>query len=128
MRRTGLGAQLSVAHDIEVGKTLPEAQGQCFRQAFLFVERFGSGGWELVHGELTGWAIHVQNFGEPYHHAWAEKDGMLYEPLHDLIYVKEFYESFAGPVEHVRFDKRKAIQQALANETYGPWEVINASD
>ena len=128
MRRTGLGRHLAVAHDSEAGVTLEERRGDCFRQAFLFADRYGDGGWELVHGHLTGWAIVKRDENGRYLHAWVEKDGMLYEPLHDLIYEKSFYDSFAAPVEVARYPKRAARKRALASGHYGPWEGPDAPD
>lgn len=127
-RRTGLGRHLAVAHNDSVGKTLPDRAKDCYRQAFLFVQKYGDGGWELVHGELTGWAIRINGFEGQYHHAWAEKDGMLYEPLHDLVYERDFYAGFAEPVEIARYSKRIAARKALETGHYGAWEGPHAPD
>lgn len=115
---SGLPGVLAQVHDRQVFRSQKRRSGQCFPLALFFVDEHDD--WTLVHGTLTSFV--VMHFKETFHHAWAVKDSMLYEPLHNRIYYKPFYETICHPIVSATYDRKEARRLAVKFEHYGPWD------
>lgn len=99
------------------GTPLPQRSQDCYEWAFKWVE--GHHDWTLVHGTLNGAA--VAHFDGKYRHAWAIKDNLIYEPIHDRVYEYDFYAPVCRPMAEIEYTYEDAVEQILTTGHYGKW-------
>lgn len=102
---------------------LPERGGLCYKFAYLWVENHRD--WMLHHGALTGWV--VKRF-DGFPHAWATFEDLIYEPLHDQVYRRSYYDSFCSPVSESNYTFDDARDRVIASRTWGPWGIFDKKE
>ena len=105
----------------------PQATGDCYEAAYLFVRRQGEAGRDkyiLVHGNVAKLSqLHAVN------HAWVEEDDLVHEVSkgRQLLFSKvEYYELHC--VKNVRrYSYTDAVISATKTGHYGPWDEFPES-
>lgn len=87
---------------------MSKRQGDCYRLAGLRI--LDEHSWRLVHGIASG----VQ-------HAWLERDGRVWEPVHDTeLDVAEFASKYRAMKER-DYDAIEAAKNIVRTGHWGPW-------
>jgi hypothetical protein len=105
-------------------KQREKLKGNCYVAAYKFIELNPT--WTLVHGIPLG--THGKAEGLRYGHAWAEKDGLFYDPIKDIL-ISKTIAYIVGHIEYtIRYSWDEAREQSLIHGTYGCWdETITAA-
>ena len=95
--------------------------GRCYELCFR--GQMQARDWVLVHGTVLDRHItigheHAARIG----HAWLERDGIIYDAVHDQFLDWRAYEAAWSAVAARRFSLEEADREALRWGVYGPFE------
>lgn len=98
--------------------------GQCYILSYKFVTDYTNKGYKLIHGYITN----RFGGGQTIDHAWAEKDGEVYDPVLDLKADWEVYKALLNAVVDKEYSDVEAMKLASESGTYGPWHELKKLD
>ena len=99
---------------LAVRVSVADRHRRCYELCAKGVQRDPS--WTLVHGTLL-----ARRRGEPQHiaHAWLERDGQVYDAVHDRVYTLSAY---PGVVE-ARYTSQETAALRAVTGNFGPWST-----
>lgn len=106
------GRLLKQYNELDLRRANKAHTALCYKYAYEFVQ--DNPGWELVHGTA------FMTMGG---HAWAEKDGYVYDPTFDKTYRKDNYYHDPVVLAHptISYTAKEAKNLFDKSEHYGPW-------
>jgi hypothetical protein len=95
-----------------------QRQGFCFRLAANFVA--DNPGWELCHATLYPRIGPFEN--KIYFHGYAEKEGVIYDPVFNRFFNKEVYHKYYSTTDIRTYSRDKMLKRMLKEKNWGPWD------
>ena len=96
----------------------PWLTGDCFTRAFERVACDDT--WKLCHGMPLGTGPIA---GIRYPHAWCERDGVVWDPNHNVVVSAELYYAM-GEIESVtEYTYNQMLDEARDSGNLGPWRT-----
>lgn len=101
-----------------IPKDVNERNGLCYKIAGDFI--MGNPTWTVTHAHLYPRSGKFKD--KEYFHGFAEKGGVVFDPVLGQFFSKAGYYKYFEPTEVRSYSQKDWMKKALKSGNYGPWD------